>query len=100
LRKKKPNLKQKRVSDDKNPSVPPPVSASSWCLNEEALRKFNRLTENIPIYDDTEDQDGDSESDASDDGSRENRKRKEIKVRNKKREKNQKDQKDQKNNMI
>jgi hypothetical protein len=100
LRKKKPNLKQKRISGDKNPGVPPPVGAPNWCLNEEVLRKFNRLTKNIPIYDDTEDQDGDSESDASDDGSRETEKEKEIKVQNKKREKNQKDQKDQKNNMI
>jgi hypothetical protein len=97
LRKKKPNLKQKRVLGDKNPGVSPPVGAPSWCLNKDALRKFNHPTENIPIYDNTEDQDGDSKSDASDDGSRENRKKKEIKVQNKKREKNQKDQK---NNMI
>jgi hypothetical protein len=90
LRKKKPNLKQKRVSGDKNPGVPPPVGAPSWCLNEEALRKFNRSTENIPIYDDTKDQDGDSESDASDDGSKENRKRKRNKSSKQKKRKKSK----------
>ncbi|GET54386.1 hypothetical protein GLOIN_2v1847224 [Rhizophagus irregularis DAOM 181602=DAOM 197198] len=29
----------------------PPAGAPSWCLNREALEKFNRLTKNIPVYD-------------------------------------------------
>ncbi|PKY56567.1 hypothetical protein RhiirA4_476958 [Rhizophagus irregularis] len=81
LRKKQPNLKRKSVQVDKNPASVPPIGAPSWCLNEDALKKFNRRTDNIPIYDyDTEDHDNDSENNTTGDDesreSRENRKRK------------------------
>ncbi|GBC49169.2 hypothetical protein GLOIN_2v1886452 [Rhizophagus irregularis DAOM 181602=DAOM 197198] len=51
LRKKPPNLKCKRVLDKTETASVPPVGAPSWCLNREALEKFNRLTKNIPVYD-------------------------------------------------
>jgi hypothetical protein len=51
LLRKKQNLKKcKRVEVDKAASMPP-AGAPSWCLNREALEKFNRSTENIPLYD-------------------------------------------------
>jgi hypothetical protein len=112
LRKKPPNLRRKRVQIDKNTANVPPIGAPSWCLNEEALRKFNRPTDDIPTYDgDTED---DSENDtSSEDENREiirrrkptimkvertKKEKKERRVRNKK-EKDQKDQKT-KNNLV
>ncbi|GET61534.1 hypothetical protein GLOIN_2v1488788 [Rhizophagus irregularis DAOM 181602=DAOM 197198] len=51
LRKKPPNLKCKRVLDKTETASVPPAGAPSWCLNREALEKFNRLTKNIPVYD-------------------------------------------------
>ncbi|GET61559.1 hypothetical protein GLOIN_2v1488788 [Rhizophagus irregularis DAOM 181602=DAOM 197198] len=51
LRKKPPNLKCKRVLDKTETASVPPAGALSWCLNREALEKFNRLTKNIPVYD-------------------------------------------------
>ncbi|GET65391.1 hypothetical protein GLOIN_2v1847224 [Rhizophagus irregularis DAOM 181602=DAOM 197198] len=51
LRKKPPNLKCKRVLDKTETVSVPPAGAPSWCLNREALEKFNRLTKNIPVYD-------------------------------------------------
>ncbi|PKC57568.1 hypothetical protein RhiirA1_472293 [Rhizophagus irregularis] len=79
-----PNLKRKSIQVDKNPASVPPIGTPSWCLNEDALKKFNCQTDNIPIYDyDTEDHDNssnDSENNTTGDDesreSRENRKRK------------------------
>ncbi|GET67395.1 hypothetical protein GLOIN_2v1488788 [Rhizophagus irregularis DAOM 181602=DAOM 197198] len=51
LRKKPPNLKCKRVLDKTETATVPPAGAPSWCLNREALEKFNCLTKNIPVYD-------------------------------------------------
>ncbi|CAB4436108.1 unnamed protein product [Rhizophagus irregularis] len=51
LRKKPPNLKCKRVLDKTETVSVPLAGAPSWCLNREALEKFNRLTKNIPVYD-------------------------------------------------
>ncbi|GBC34468.2 hypothetical protein GLOIN_2v1488788 [Rhizophagus irregularis DAOM 181602=DAOM 197198] len=51
LKKKPPNLKCKRVLDKTETVSVPPAGAPSWCLNREALEKFNRLTKNIPVYD-------------------------------------------------
>lgn len=79
LRKNQPRLKRKRVETDKDGTASvPPISAPSWCLNEEALKKFNRSTDHIPIYDyDTETHNDDSENEtSSDDEIREIRKRK------------------------
>ncbi|RIA85089.1 hypothetical protein C1645_831293 [Glomus cerebriforme] len=51
-----PTLKQKRVHLDKTPASVPSIGVQSWCLNEEALKRFNRSSANIPVYDyDTDD---------------------------------------------
>ena len=79
MRKKQPTIKQKSVQVDKSTSVPP-IGAPSWCLNEEALNKFNRPTNNIPIYDyDTEDHgnnNNDSENDITNDNESREKRRK------------------------
>ena len=50
----------------------PPAGAPNWCLNTEALRKFNCSTNNIPLYDyDTEDDH--SNNNSENDENRENR---------------------------
>jgi len=43
----------------------PPIGAPSWCLSEEALTKFNRPTDDIPIYDYDTEEHNDSENDIS-----------------------------------
>jgi hypothetical protein len=50
LRKQPPSLNRKRKQDDKITTVPP-IGAPSWCLNNMALIKFGRDTDNIPSYD-------------------------------------------------
>ena len=35
------------------------MGAPSWCLNRKALEKFNRLTDDIPIYNDEDIQEHD-----------------------------------------
>lgn len=97
LRKKQSTLKQKRIQRDKTTSVPP-IGAPSWCLNREALRKFNRSVENIPIYDydtdeeDIQDQDlnVDTEDNSNRDNSSERKKRKTKKLKEKKHKKKSK----------
>lgn len=93
MRKKQPNLKQKRVQTDKNNSVPP-IGAPSWCLNEEALKKFNRPTNNIQIYDyDTEEHNNsnnDSEDDITDDDESREKRRKTNDNESRKRKKSSK----------
>ena len=76
----------------------PPAGAPSWCLNREALEKFNRLTKNIPVYDyDTDEsiiQDNNSADDDVDNNAvnnKNNNKRKKRKINlNQKKIKNQK----------
>lgn len=96
LRKKPQTLNIKRVQRYKTTSVPP-IGAPNWCLNEEALRRFNRSTRNIPIYDYDTDQDDDNDSyhnnTENENESRENKKRK-----NKKKSKKQKKAKKHKKN--
>ncbi|PKY32701.1 hypothetical protein RhiirB3_532186 [Rhizophagus irregularis] len=41
----------RKVLDKTETASVPPAGAPSWCLNREALEKFNRLTKNIPVYD-------------------------------------------------
>lgn len=56
LRKTPRTLKIKRVQRYKTTTSVPPKGTPSWCLNREALERFNRPTNNIPVYDyDTED---------------------------------------------
>ena len=73
-------MKTKRVLQRCKTSTPP-ASAPNWCLNTEALRKFNRSTNNIPLYDyDSEEDDHSNNSENNENresGNRENtRKRK------------------------
>jgi hypothetical protein len=50
-------LKLKRVQRCKTTTSLPPMGAPSWCLNREALERFNRPTNNIPVYDYDTDED-------------------------------------------
>ena len=55
LRKKPPTLKPKKADNISTSSVPP-MGAPNWCLNQEALKQFNRSSVDIPVYDyDTDD---------------------------------------------
>ncbi|PKK57261.1 hypothetical protein RhiirC2_798367 [Rhizophagus irregularis] len=40
----------------------PPVDTPNWCLTDEALKRFNRSTNEIPTYDYNTDQDEESYS--------------------------------------
>src|SRR6266496_1462941 len=63
LKKNQPTLKCKRVQA-RDETSSPPIGAPSWCLNEEALNRFNRSDDNIPRYDyDTEDYDDSNNND-------------------------------------
>jgi hypothetical protein len=94
---KQPEASQKRVLSDKNPNGAPPIGAPSWCLSDEALEKFGRQTENIPVYDydtgDAGDDDHvsiDSDNEGNDDERREGKKRKKKKKSSKKKRKKSK----------
>ena len=50
LKKKPQTLKRKRANSASMSSIPP-KSAPSWCLTQEALKRFNRSSDDIPIYD-------------------------------------------------
>ena len=50
LRKKPMKLTRVRVKKDKNTNAPP-LGTPDWCLNEGALVKLHRSTDNIPVYD-------------------------------------------------
>ena len=77
LRKKPPSLNRKRKQEDKINTIPP-IGAPSWCLNNMALIKFGRETDNILSYDhnsDEEDQDEDIQdhnTDSNDNSENEN----------------------------
>lgn len=61
LRKKPQNKKFKRVRKVKSTTSVPPIDAPNWCLNEEALKKFNRSTNEAPIYDYSTDQEDEND---------------------------------------
>lgn len=89
LRKKPLNKKLKRVEICKTTTSVPPVGTPNWCLNEEALRKFNRSSNETPTYDCDTDQDNENdeyynntENDKND--KHENKKRKNKKKQKKK----------------
>lgn len=88
LRKKPQTLNIKRAQRCKTTTSVPPIGAPNWCLTEEALRRFNRSTKNVPIYDyDTDtDDDNDSYHNNTENESRGNKKRK-IKKKSKKQKK-------------
>lgn len=66
LRKKQPILKQKRTNKNKTTTSVPPIGAPNWCLNEEALRRLGRSTDNIPSYDPEDDDIDDIDDDIDD----------------------------------
>ncbi|GET54523.1 hypothetical protein GLOIN_2v1485488 [Rhizophagus irregularis DAOM 181602=DAOM 197198] len=74
LRKKPRILKIKRVQRCKTTTSMPPVDTPNWCLTDEALKRFNRSTNEIPTYDYNTDQD--EESDEYHNDEYENKKRK------------------------
>ncbi|GBC36290.2 hypothetical protein GLOIN_2v1485488 [Rhizophagus irregularis DAOM 181602=DAOM 197198] len=74
LRKKPQILKIKRVQRCKTTTSMPPVDTPNWCLTDEALKRFNRSTNEIPTYDYNTDQD--EESDEYHNDEYENKKRK------------------------
>ncbi|GET63724.1 hypothetical protein GLOIN_2v1878983 [Rhizophagus irregularis DAOM 181602=DAOM 197198] len=60
---KKPRiLKIKRVQRCKTTTSMPPVDTPNWCLTNEALKRFNHSTNEIPTYDYNTDQDEESYS--------------------------------------
>ncbi|GET53858.1 hypothetical protein GLOIN_2v1848141 [Rhizophagus irregularis DAOM 181602=DAOM 197198] len=61
LRKKPRILKIKRVQRCKTTTSMPPVDTPNWCLTDEALKRFNRSTNEIPTYDYNTDQDEESD---------------------------------------
>ena len=63
LRKKQFILDRKRIQKDKNTNASP-IGTPNWCLNETALRKLNRSTVDIPVYD--HDSNGDIDEDFQD----------------------------------
>lgn len=97
LRKQPPNLNRKKKQEDRTTTVPP-IGAPSWCLNNMALIKFGRDTNNIPSYDCNSDEvqdeeDGDiqdhntdsnnSEDENDDNGSSSHKRKKKNKSRKK-----------------
>ncbi|CAB4491856.1 unnamed protein product [Rhizophagus irregularis] len=74
LRKKPRILKIKRVQRCKTTTSMPPVDTPNWCLTDEALKRFNRSTNEIPTYNYNTDQD--EESDEYHNDEYENKKRK------------------------
>jgi hypothetical protein len=92
LRKKPQSKKFKRVQRFKSSTSAPPIGTPDWCLNEEALRRFNRSTNEIPIYDYNTDQDENDEyRNNNKNDKRENKKRKDKKNKKKRAKKHRKD---------
>ena len=50
LRKKPTTLKLKKANNTSTSSIPP-INAPDWCLNREALKRFNCSSVNILVYD-------------------------------------------------
>jgi hypothetical protein len=84
MRKKQPQLKYKKVQRDKTTSSIPPIGAPSWCLNREALEKFNHATDNIPLYDHDTDKDVEEDQEDHDNNSNNTKKMKKISVEKRK----------------
>lgn len=88
LKKKPSTLKRKRAQSSQsryNTSNVPPIGAPSWCLNQEALNRFNRSDDNT-VYDyDTDDNQNNSDNNTEDENNGQ-----EIPKRKKKKNKKQK----------
>lgn len=87
LLQKKPSDVENNKIRKRNTSGMPPIGAPSWCLNQDALKRFNRSNENIPIYD----RDTDSKSDNCESDNHESSE--EISNRNSSKKKKRKDKK-------
>jgi hypothetical protein len=91
LRKKPRILKIKRVQRCKTTTSMPPVDTPNWCLTDEALKRFNHSTNEIPTYDYNTDQDEESDeyhNDEYENKKRKNKKNKKSKKRGVKKHKN------------
>ena len=83
LRKKPQVVKIKRVQRYKSMTSIPSVGTPSWCLNTEALRRFNRSTDNIPNYDYNTDEDDGNHSDTENENDKRKNKKKIEKTKKK-----------------
>jgi hypothetical protein len=70
----------------------PPIGAPSWCLNQDALERFNRSNDNIPIYDQDTDSVQESDNDIGHE-SNDNRTKKKRKSKKKSKKRNKKHKK-------
>ncbi|CAB5359411.1 unnamed protein product [Rhizophagus irregularis] len=87
LKKKPQILKIKRVQRCKTTTSMPPVDTPNWCLTDEALKRFNRSTNEIPTYDYNTDQNEESDeyhNDEYENKKPKNKKNKKSKKRGKK----------------
>ena len=96
LLKKNPQTLKRKEADNTSTSSVPPTGAPSWCLNHEALKQFNRSSDNVPVfdYDTDEDEDNidnynidDDDDEAPNPDRRKKRKKKSKKKRNSKKHK-------------
>ena len=62
----------------------PPIGAPSWCLNQDALERFNRSNDNIPIYDQDTDSVQESDNDIEHESNDNRTKKKENQRKNQK----------------
>lgn len=100
LRKKPPILECKKAQSRDNTSSVLPIGVPSWCLNQEALKRFNYSNVNISVYDydtdnvqDNSDNDIDDESNKEDDEIPNRKNRKNSSKRKKRKSKKNKKQK-------
>lgn len=67
LLKKKPQTLKRKEADNTSTSSVPPTGAPSWCLNHEALKQFNRSSDNVPVFDYDTDEDNTDNNNIDDD---------------------------------
>ena len=93
LLKKKPQTLKRKEADNTSTSSVPPTGAPSWCLNHEALKQFNRSSDNVPVFDYDTDEDNtdnnniDNDEEAPNPDRRKKRKKKSKQKRNSKKHK-------------
>lgn len=66
LLRKNPSDLENNKTRRKDTSSVPPIGVPSWCLNKDALERFNRSNVNIPVYDHDTDSVQESDSDIED----------------------------------
>ena len=93
LLKKNPQTLKRKEADNTSTSSVPPTGAPSWCLNHEALKQFNRSSDNVPVFDYDTDEDNtdnnniDNDEEAPNPDRRKKRKKKSKQKRNSKKHK-------------